>query len=168
MSAARPLSNATAIRRHVRHKLGAGELPADVANRMLASVDAGALDYPAILQEARWPTPPPLVFHTAPPSAHESILERGLRPCQPGTGGNWSPRGEWCELIQGGQPVGVYVGIEPDWRGMWSHWQEWDIWVVERADLPYVIDPINPGCYVLTAEVPSSHLTFLETTTTWT
>ncbi|HEV7805489.1 MAG TPA: hypothetical protein VGO80_06710 [Solirubrobacteraceae bacterium] len=160
-----PLARA---RQHAEHKVRSGQTKPPIAGRLLALLDrepGPIVDYYALLLAATFPDPPPVVFHTAAPAGRESIREEGLRTSDPGQSEHWAvPIGrEMCVIMQGWQPHGVYVGAQPDIRGVWSHWPTWDIWRIERRDLPWQHDELNPGCWVLTAHVPTSSIELLHT-----
>ena len=149
------LDTADEIRRHVGVKLAAYEIRPEVAERMLAALDSGAdPDYAALFHAATHPEPPARVYHTAPRSARESILRRGLEASQPGRGGSWAPYREVCVRLQAAQPPGVYVAAQPDRRGVWAHWPEWDVWEVDLAGLLWAHDALNPGCWSVPASIP--------------
>lgn len=125
---------------------------------MLAALDAGAdPDYQALLTAAQWPDPPARVFHTAPRTARERIAAGGLLVSQPGAPGT-DPMPDPYGVYASQRP-GVYVGEHPDTAGMWSRWATWDVWAVDVTGLPWVPDPMNPRCWVLTADVPADRLT---------
>ena len=134
-------------RRHIEHKARLGELKPEVAQRMLAALDADeSADYQVLLEQATFLPPPPFCYHTAPATARGDIASVGLRV---GDGRNW------VDGQMAGQPPGVYVGPEPDLRGIWSHRDaEWDVWRVDMAGLPWVHDRLNPGCWAITMHVP--------------
>lgn len=140
--------NAAETRHHITFKAVAGDLAGDVADRMLAALDAGAEpDYATLLDHALFVAPPSRVFHTAPSTARAAIRTSGLVP---GHGQNWHG-------TAAGQPAGVYVGATPDLRGLWAHWESWDIWEIDLTGLPWSHDRLNPGCWVL-GPVPPTHL----------
>lgn len=154
------------VRRHIEWKRDTRELRDEWAERMLAAIDAGAEpDYLALLRDAQWPEPPAVVFHTAPCFVRDDVRREGLRVSQPGTG-NWIPR-PGCIAIQADQPVGVYAAPEPDLRGVWAHWSEWDVWAIDLAGLPWEPDPINPGYYVVPQAVPAARLRLAHEGVSW-
>lgn len=77
--------NEDQVRHHIAYKRdGEKTLPAEVAQRMLDALDAGAEpDYQALLTAARWPAPGPVVFHTAPASDRDVIGSGGLEARDP-------------------------------------------------------------------------------------
>lgn len=149
-----PQLTAEEVRRHIAYKRdGERTLAPEVAERMLAALDAGAAtDYQALWRAAAWPTPPPIVYHTAPASARASIMAEGLRVGVPAEG-NWSRLA--CEV---GQPAGVYVEAKPDRAGKWSHWPEHDVWAIDREGLAMEPDELNPGCWVILEPVDRMRL----------
>ena len=86
--------NEDQVRHHIAYKRdGEKTLPAEVAQRMLDALDAGAEpDYQALLTAARWPAPGPVVFHTAPPrivtSSARVASKHGVR--------TRTPNRTWC------------------------------------------------------------------------
>lgn len=144
------------LRRHIRYKVSVRELQADVGDRMLAALDEGATpDYAALLEAARFLPPPQTCYHTAPITAREAIRAAGLRP---GAGENWNGNAD-------GQPLGVYIGAQPDLRGLWAHTDAWDIWAIDMSELregdgpdSWGHDRLNPGCWLIRGQVPPSRL----------
>lgn len=147
---------------HLRRKLDNGEIRVEVGERMLAEFRAAPHNPPLSYDEAWWrathPRPPRIVFHTAPCDRRASIARDGLRVSQPGQGGSWTTNKAICDVLQASQPSGVYVAREPDRRGMWAHWPTWDVWSVDRGELPWAHDPLNPECWLLTVDVPAASL----------
>lgn len=137
------------VRHHITYKAAVRELPADVAERMLAALDEHpSADYASLHQQALFQSPPAVCFHTAPVEERDSIRSHGL---QPGTGQNWGDKAT-------GQPLGVYLGPTPDLRGIWSHWDDWDIWTVNMTGLNWTHDRLNPGNWVVPS-VPGPQVT---------
>lgn len=150
------LSTVDDVRHHVEFKREARELREDVAIRMLDALTTGApADYPALLRAATFITPPAIVYHTAPCPARSSILTAGLAVSQPGEDGSWASLEEAaCEMLAA-QPPGVYVCGEPDARGVWAHWLNWDVWKIVRGEMSWCHDELNPGCWSLQEPVPA-------------
>jgi hypothetical protein len=145
------------VRRHIGFKLQSRELKAEVGQRMLALLDEGsAPDYQELLRAAMFCDPPALVYHTAPSDRRNSILKDGLMVRQPGHAGNWKAAS--TSMIVSTQPAGVYVAASPDERGIWSHWQSWDVWEIKLEGLTWSHDELNPGCWCLLDGAPASAL----------
>lgn len=147
--------------RHAKLKLSMGDIrPEAAARRLVAALEAtparSSVDFAAMEYAARHPEPPPTVFHTAPTTARVSIECAGLRVSQPGAGGSWAPNKEICVMLQASQVPGIYVGAEPDLRGVWSHWSGWDVWAVRLDGLDWAHDGLNPGSFVIVEPVPAS------------
>lgn len=139
------------LRRHVELKRDMRELAPDLAAEMLRQLDAGAEpDYNGLWRAACWPTPGPVLFHTANAAEHDSIRRHGLLPSEP-------HRANYPRLGFH-QPRGVYVSLEPDDRGRWSLWADWNVWAVTWTGLPIEPDEMNRGCYVITAVVTPDRL----------
>lgn len=154
------------IRRHVQLKLGAHDMRPEVGARILSALETGAApNYSALLRAATFPDPPPIVFHTAPCAAHADIRREGLKLGLPGQSEHWKPlAGTPCATgFLDDQPLGVYVGPEPDLAGLWSHWSTWDVWAITLGELPWCHDEINPGCWAITCAVPATDLHLLTT-----
>ena len=134
--------------RHIEHKMAVRELGALVGGRMLAALDGGAPpDYQTLLAAAQYPPPGRYVYHTAPTSARDLIERFGMRAAYP-------EEGHWGDKAAG-QPRGIYVGSEPDERGVWAfHYDEWDVWRIDMSHLPWWPDLLNPGSYRLAAVWP--------------
>lgn len=157
------LRTAEDVRHHVLYKRDSEHLDPEIAERMLAALDAGAApNYARLLHEATFIPPPPIVFHTGPPAGRDSILREGLRVSDPGQSEHWKVTAPDCIAIQAGQPAGIYVARDPDELGVWSHWPAWDVWAVVVRDLPWKHDELNPGCWVITAPVPPEQLTLYQ------
>jgi hypothetical protein len=159
--------NEDQIRHHIAYKRdGERTLPAEVAQRMLDALDAGAEpDYQKLLAAARWTEPGPQVFHTAPASERAVIGSGGLEARDP----NENPR--WGDGARG-QAVGVYVAAEPDERGIWAETLDWDVWALDTsalADLGLDLerDPINPGCWFIASDVPAEAIALHGTYGRW-
>jgi hypothetical protein len=151
------MMTAEEVRHHIEYKRGNRELKPEIAERMLAALDAGAdPDYMTLWTAASFQDPPPVVYHTAPATLRAEITAHGLQARQPGRGGNWAR--EPYAGIEKTQPPGVYVAAGPDTRGLWAHWQDWDVWEIRRSDLPWCHDTMNPGCWSLAADVPPGQL----------
>ena len=142
--------NVDDIRRHIAYKRdGERTLPAEVAQRMLDALDAGAEpDYQALLTQAKWPTPTGPVYHTAPVDRRALIGAEGIEAHDPDAGGRWGNGAV-------GQAAGVYVTVEPDERGLWADQAEWDIWEIDVDVAELRPDPINPGCWYVPFDVPA-------------
>ena len=145
------------IEHHIRYKMQVGELPAKVGLKMLDELQrypVPGTTYASLYEEVMFPDPPRIVYHTAPTSARAQILERGLVLGDGST--NWGDVG---------QPMGIYVGPEPDEIGKWAFaFDPWDIWEVV-VGVPWQHDRMNPGCWVLTQPVPPTSLRYLKTCT---
>lgn len=153
------MDTADSVLAHIEHKARSRELAPEVAQRMRDALDAGAApDYAQLLEAATFLPPPAVVFHTAPSEARTAIETGGLLP---GDERNWTRAQRLAS-----QPVGVYVGPEPDVRGIWSHWDSWDVWAIQVTGLPWVHDRLNPGCWSIPITVPPRALT-LHGTFTW-
>lgn len=154
--------NEDQLRHHIAYKRdGEGSLPAEVAQRMLDALDAGAEpDYQALLTAARWPAPGPIVFHTAPASDRDVIGSGGLEASDP----NENPR--WGDGARG-QAVGVYVDTVPDQRGRWAETLEWDVWAIDTEGLVLERDPINPGCWFIAGDVAAEAIVLHGTFGRW-
>lgn len=147
----------TRLRGHIRHKVAVRELDPDVARRMVRHLDAGdPPDYPALFEKATFLPLPQVVHHTAPVAARASIQAVGLRAAAPSEGARWG-------VLASGQPRGVYVAEGPDERGMWSEEETWDVWVVVTEGLSWTHDRLNPGCWILTCDVPADAVTLRRT-----
>jgi hypothetical protein len=158
-----PLGTTEAIRRHVTFKHAAGEMTDAVAQRMLEALDRGDNPrYAALLEQASFPPPPPVVFHTAPAAERAAIQRGGLEAQVPGKA--WVHDLDAASLaFEATQPKGVYVGAEPDTRGLWSHWAAWDVWEIRLGDLPWRHDRMNPGCWSIDVDVPAALLRLVGT-----
>jgi hypothetical protein len=151
-----PLATEEDKRRHIGLKLACNEMRPEVAARMLAALDAGSLlSYAALLHDATFIDPPRVLYHTAPPFRTGIIAAGGLKMCQPGQGGAWAPYRELCKMLRASQPPGVYVAAEPDVRGIYAHWQTWDVWQVTRGNWPWEHDHVSLGCWSLSVDVPA-------------
>lgn len=145
------------IRAHIAHKVAMRELDPDVAGRMIGHLDAGdPPDYAALLTKATFLPLPALVHHTAPASARDSIARDGLRAAAPVDGPRWGS-------LATGQPRGVYVAEHPDERGVWADEETWDVWAVDTTGLPWTHDRLNPGCWILTCDVPATAVVLVGT-----
>lgn len=147
------------VRRHVLFKRdGERSLAPEIADHMVAALDDGAEpDYQTLLLSARWPSPPPFAFHTAPRDARDSITAAGLRVTPPGsdhTDSAWPDPFGVCAS----QMAGVYVAERPDVNGRWSRWARWDVWRVAVTGLPWAPDPLNPRCWVVTTDIAADRV----------
>lgn len=152
------LTGADDVRRHIHFKRLSRELADDVADRMVAALDAGAHpDYAALLEAATFLDPPAVVFHTAPVHLRETLVQVGLVPQRARDSPHWRPE----QVV--GQPDATFVGAEPDLTGRWAHWSRWDIWQVHLEGLRWEHDRLNPGCWAVLQPVCPQRLTLLGT-----
>lgn len=150
------------VRRHILYKREVHELDEEIADLMLAGLDADpGADYAALHRAAVFREPPPVVYHLAPVSRRDVIAAEGLKACQPGQGGAWAPYKEICKMLRASQAPGVYVSRHPDTRGLHAHWRSWDIWEVRRLAIPWRHDLISIGCWSLDEDVPADQVRWL-------
>ncbi len=151
-----------AARHHILYKRDVRELDEEIAALMLAGLDADpGADYAALHRAAVFRDPPPVLYHTAPSFRRDVIAAGGLKACQPGQGGAWAPHAEICKMLRACQRPGVYVARKPDVIGLHAHWPAWDVWEVERLDLPWRHDLVSIGCWSLDEDVPAAQVRWL-------
>ncbi len=138
-------------------RLSATSSISNVGSRMLELYDEGVTDdYQGLLRGGNFSFHLRRRFiHTASRSARQSIEAGGLRVSHPGKSEHWMATQLLCISLQSMQGPGVYVGRDPDWRGIWSHWPKWDVWSISLGELPWEHDKLNPGCWRVTESVPS-------------
>lgn len=149
------------VRAHIIYKRDLERrLDPAIAERMLQLLDAGAEpDYHALWLAAAWPEPPAHLFHTASVKSRRSIATGGLEPRKPWEG-NFANTPD-AELLELGQPIGVYAARRIDFEGKWSHWRRWDVWRIETAGSLWQPDLLNPECWSTPEPVPPARLHLL-------
>lgn len=139
---------------HIRHKMAMGELRSEVGHAMLALLQYGVFnDYQALYKAVTQVPLGKTAYHTAPVEFRGKINAQGLKRALPADG-PWN-------INAGGQPLAVYVALEPDLVGRFALTDAWDIWEIDTEGLPWEFDQMNEGCYAILQDIPREKIRLL-------